>query len=129
MSLISVEVLSSTSGEWEVTGEPIKSSGWYGQTIGLHTVALSFFDFTGGVILEGTLESEPQEEDWFEIELNGLTNPLENQENTIAFTFEGNYTYVRARLSRTEFGYVPSTDPGWNVDEYFGYIRSILMNF
>ena len=102
----SVTMLTSTGSEFEVTGKAIRADGYFGHTDGKHTVQVNYSNLTGAFSLQATLALEPEESDWFDIHLNKLNSidPLfyANGESGVkAFTFTGNFTYIRARLLRS----------------------------
>jgi len=120
----SVIILTSTQKELEVTGQAVKGDSYYGYTDGIHTIQITYFNFTGGFGMQGTLALDPQPEDWFWINLDGIVDfdavpylmfpkdPLaptgaESIETSIlgdtgteAFTFKGNFTFLRAMVTR-----------------------------
>jgi len=64
-----------------------------GHSDGVHTVAFYFDDFTGSVIIEGSIEDQPSTTDieWFPIE----TFVVYNQVDTISKTFTAQLRWVR----------------------------------
>jgi hypothetical protein len=52
------------------TGEKVRADAFYGNTDGLHTLSITANNFTGHVVIEGTLSSSPTENDWFPIKLD-----------------------------------------------------------
>jgi hypothetical protein len=142
-------MLTSTQKEQEVTGVPIKGDSYFGYTDGVHTAQITYTNFTGGVGIQGTLSLDPQEEDWFWINLPGIEDfdavpylmypkdPLaptgaESIETSIvgdtgteAFTFKGNFTFLRAMITRTFIDPFPvqPTDGTW----YLGSVDKVLL--
>jgi hypothetical protein len=94
-------ILSSTthSGveQTTVTGEAYKGDGFYGRSDGLHTVQYTFTSFTGDIIIQGTLASNPAEEDWFEV--HSYSTNIETASKIASFT--GNYVWIRAQIIYT----------------------------
>jgi hypothetical protein len=74
-----------------------KADGYYGYTDGLHTIAISTDEFVGIVNIQGTLASEPTEDDWFTVLTygDGSTALTSNQIDN----FTGNFVYVRAHIT------------------------------
>ena len=73
MSTNSETIIPSTSrtlhGSASLTGNPYKGDGFYGRSDGLHTVQASVTGFIGRISIQGTLEINPTESDWFTVEL------------------------------------------------------------
>jgi hypothetical protein len=121
-------MLSDTSQYWEITGDKIPADSWFGNTDGIHTVSIHYANFYGGFKLQGTLASEPTEDDWFDISLSSLsgtmvgpevrypTDPLSptglngGDTGVDAFTFVGNFTYLRAAVVRDYLGNAPESN-------------------
>ncbi len=80
-----------------ITGEKVKGAGFYGLGNGLHTVQIHVTDFTGSVIIQATLATDPQEEDWFNVYEYGASNTDENFTNN----FTGNFVWIRAVVNYT----------------------------
>lgn len=141
----SIIVLSSTGVNLNTTGEKIRAGGYFGLSDGMHTVQITYHNFTGGVGIQGTLSLNPTENDWFWINLDGDTNfhaepyinfPLDplkptgspnnnashiGDTGTKAYTFKGNFTYLRGVVTRDHLP--PATDTTWE----FGYIDKITL--
>ena len=59
-----------TSGTQTLVGEKVKGDAYFGQTDGLHTIVVDLNDFIGKVVIQGSLESTPGDNDWFDIQLS-----------------------------------------------------------
>lgn len=133
MARHSIRLLDDTQAQINVTGPAVKAAGYYGSTKGVHTAAIYLNDFTGRVYIEATLASDPEENDWFPINLNGNLEYLEypfiptdpsgpHGDNGIdSVTFDGNFVFIRAKIDRSYL-----TTP---ADPLHGSIRKILVNF
>jgi hypothetical protein len=80
-----------------------KGCGYYGISSGLHTVTYKTTqDYVGTVTMQATLSSNPVETDWFPVKDTAKTY-LYNQNlqttSTVALTFVGNFTWVRANVN------------------------------
>lgn len=153
MSRNSIVMLVDTEGEFEVTGEAVRADAFFGQSDGLHTIAIYLQNFIGRIFIEASLELEPEEEDWFPIHLDGDNPYLEfvaedaslsnipmnlgsgaarGKDGVIGFTFQGNFLFLRARLDRSFIPNppMPTTISGNLSTEIaqFGVIRKILLN-
>lgn len=135
-------MLSDTSSKWEVVGAPIRAGSYFGNTDGVHTVSVKYDNFRGGFKLQGTLAMNPTEDDWFDIILedsycNQKTSFVEYPRDAFAptgdnggdtgvdaFTFIGNFTYLRAVQVRR---YINETPPARNEFLDYGTIDSVLL--
>ena len=98
MSRTSSNMLSGVvSGTSAVTGSNTPGDSYYGFTDGLHTVAIYPNNFLGDVAIQATLAETPTNSDWFNITLkNGDKATYNNQSTVDAYTFTGNFLYLRA---------------------------------
>jgi hypothetical protein len=121
-------MLSDTSQYWEVTGDKVRADSWFGNTDGIHTVSVHYTNFYGGFRIQGTLSLDPSEDDWFDIGLGSLSSnsvgpeirypvdPLNptgtngGDSGSDAFTFVGNFTFLRAVLVRDYLGSAPASN-------------------
>lgn len=115
----STVMMTNTGTNHNLTGDAKRADGYYGRTDGIHTVQVTVNNFTGSFGIQGTLATEPTEDDWFDINLNANqnvssaspqitfpVNPIdpsgETGDNaTQAFTFVGNFVWLRAILDRS----------------------------
>ncbi len=107
MSRQSVLMLS-TENELDYTGDSVRGDGFYGFSDGIHTVQITVADYIGRIYIQGTLASEPVETDWFNIKVNGNDDYITygvgagtGVTSTIAYTFQGNMVYLRAKVERS----------------------------
>ena len=106
MSRTSVQMLSKDTAGASITlpfsGASVISSNvpadsYYGFSDGIHTIAVSLDSYTGSIAIEGTLAKTPGANDWFRIPLSGQNAVAHTTSTgTSAYTFTGNYLYVRA---------------------------------
>jgi hypothetical protein len=84
-----------------INSNPEKGTGYYGISSGLHTVTYSVASsYVGTVTMQATLASDPVDTDWFDItttKTSYIYNPT-NTTSTVATTFVGNFTWVRAKV-------------------------------
>lgn len=117
----SVLMMTNTRPNHSLVGEAIRADSYFGHTDGIHTVQVVVNNFTGSFGIQGTLATEPVEADWFDINLNANQNvssasPLisfpvnpaslqgggpDGDTATLAFTFVGNFVFLRAILDRS----------------------------
>ena len=78
----------------EFSGTPQKASGYYLGRPAVQTVSASFEDFTGQVLIQGTLEDYANTDDWVTLRTFGETGsvPVENTSSTII----GKFVWIRA---------------------------------
>lgn len=110
-------MMTNTGTAWNKIGSPIRGNAYYGYTDGLATVQLIIQNLVGGFGIQATLALDPAPEDWFYIKLNpnGDVNtpfipfPIDpyaptgangGDTGSVAFTFVGNFTFIRAVLTR-----------------------------
>jgi hypothetical protein len=147
----SVRMMTNTGTNWNVVGEPVRGDAWYGYTDSIHTVQVVYQNLVGGFGLQGTLALDPKPEDWFWIKLNPIGdnqfNYLPYPRNPIAptgdnggdtgseaFTFMGNFVFLRAVLDRSyvvaSIGGVmpPGTQPTqWSTWQW-GQIDKVMLS-
>lgn len=131
----SVLMLGDTGINLNLTGDKIRADGFFGRSDGLHSISLNLEDFTGRFFIEASLETNPTENDWFPIFLDGCNPYIEyplgvptgtkGDTFTDAFTFEGNFIWLRARIDRSYIVPTPITD---SEKSMLGSIRKVLLN-
>lgn len=135
MARQSIILLPNTGVEINVTGQAIKAAGYYGSGMNIHTVAVYLQDFRGRLFIDGTLASNPVEDDWFPVTIGGYQDFVDYP-NTYtpnppalptgitaidSFSFDGNFVFLRARVDRTYL-------PNYQTTNY-GAIQKILINY
>tara|TARA_B100001971_G_C18165967_1_gene524204 strand:- start:287 stop:667 length:381 start_codon:yes stop_codon:yes gene_type:complete len=100
-----------TEQSLDYTGDSVRGDGFYGFSDGIHTVQITVADYIGRVYIQGTLASEPVETDWFNIKVNGNNDYITygvgagtGVTSTLAYTFQGNMVYLRAKVERSHLG-------------------------
>lgn len=108
-----------------LTGDPFKGDGFYGRSDGLHTVQINLIGFIGKIEIQGTLEVNPVETDWFTVELGTGTQSIDTTgliteqnitqveytspaTNSKTYNFVGNYVWIRTKISEWTDGTVHS---------------------
>lgn len=139
----SILMMANTGTQWNVIGEKTRADSYYGYTDGLQTIQVVYQNFVGGFGIQATLAMDPQPEDWFWIELNPtgdvnspfITYPRDELAPTganggdtgsEAFTFVGNFVFIRAVVTRGYIQPVP-TDPLWDTWT-FGQVDKVLLS-
>jgi len=124
-----VTILSTSvfSGSTTLTSEKVKGDAYFGQSDGLHTVMINLNSFTGIVKIQGSLESTPGDNDWFDIELgtddfvvdtSGLVTKQAAESliyNTVetsmkSYNAVGNFVWLRANISNWQSGTISSIE-------------------
>ena len=112
----SVNVLSSTGNVMNQYSQQIEADSYYGFTDGLHTIQCTYNNFSGSLHIQGTLSLDPVDNEWFdivpdivygnsfEVTDSGTYNTLDSITESQAYTFTGNFTYVRVYMDRTRIG-------------------------
>ena len=58
------------NGTQTLQGEKVKGDAYVGQTDGLHTIVVHLNDFIGKIVIQGSLETTPGDNDWFDVQLS-----------------------------------------------------------
>ena len=115
-------LLENTGTNLNVTGEAVPGDSYYGYTDGIHTVAIYGQSFSGRIKIQGTLASEPTENDWFDVLLSGLPYKDYSEFTGVeGFTFTANLVYLRAIVDRTSLGITNVSNSGWIEKIYLNY--------
>jgi len=138
----SILMMPNTRPNHNLVGDAIRADGYFGHTDGIHTVQLVVNNFTGSFGIQGTLATEPVEADWFDINLNVNRNVssaspyvtfpvnpadpsgLDGDNATLAFTFVGNFVFLRAILDRST---IPEP-PALGTTTELGQIDRVLLS-
>jgi len=124
-----VTILSTSvfSGSTTLTSDKSKGDAYFGQSDGLHTVVVNITGFTGTIKIQGSLEMDPVDGDFFDIELgtddftvdtSGLvTKKAAEQivyniaETSIKhYNAIGNFVWIRANISGWQSGTINSIE-------------------
>ena len=105
-----------------VTGDPVPGDSYYGYTDGIHTVAIYGQQLSGRIRIQGTLATQPTEDDWFDVLLSGLPyKDYANFTGVEGFTFTANLVFLRAVLDRDALGITDVSQAGWVEKIYLNY--------
>tara|TARA_B100000900_G_C20467672_1_gene669988 strand:- start:635 stop:1027 length:393 start_codon:yes stop_codon:yes gene_type:complete len=118
-----VTILSTSvfSGSTTLQSDKVKGDAYFGQNDGLHTVMINLVGFTGVVKIQGSLETTPGDNDWFDIELgtggfavdtSGLITKTATESliyNVVetskkSYNASGNFVWLRADISNWQSG-------------------------
>lgn len=130
----SVTLMSATGTDMNRYSEIAKGDSYYGYTDGLHTIQIVYNQFVGRVRIQCTLSLNPTENDWFDIvpstTVGAFWNPAGyiqfNANNPAdlseAYTFQGNYTFIRVYMDREHVG------DGATYDDSYGQISQVILS-
>ena len=102
----SIVMMTNTGNEYDVVGEPYRADGYWGFSDGLHTVSASYQNLKGNLRIQGTLSTNPEDDDWFDIDINPQSSQItwieyDGESGVDGFTFIGNFVFLRAILDRS----------------------------
>lgn len=121
----SVAALTSTGTQMNVIGDALKGDSYLGYTDGLHTFQVIYDNFVGRLRVQGTLSLDPTEQDWFDILPEDTYGDAFNPQGYVqfnsndpgnrseAYTFRGNFTFLRLYVDRHHIGDGETYDPSY----------------
>lgn len=134
--MYSIILLDTTSGQINVTGVKQRGAGYNNSIGNNHTISISLDNFVGRIYIEGSLAADPAGDDWFTVPLgkgtpylqypmdpSKPTSGLLGDSGTLAYSFSGNFIWLRARVDRTYLN-PPPTDPS-----LVGAVLRIYLNY
>lgn len=126
-----------------VVGNPVKGSGFYGHSTGLHTVAIRVQNFQGRISIQASIVNTPSSDaDWFTV-LPGnvpyiqyprnpyvIIPPSHGETSIFGFNFMVNAIWLRASVNR-DYIIPPSSNMTYQkmYISTFGLVDSILVNY
>ena len=134
----SVTLQSSTGTEMNKYSDNVKGDSYYGYTDGIHTLQVNYTNFVGRFHIQATLALTPTDDDWFDIVPIGeglyansavwneagyvQWNAADPADKSEAYTFKGNFTWIRTYMNRTHIG------DGTTYDNSYGQISNIILS-
>lgn len=123
--------MTNTGQKYDVVSDKFRADGYWGHTDGMHTISVSYQNLVGNLFLQGTLSTDPKDDDWFNIDINQKSSikpyyEFNGESGVIARTFTGNFVYLRAILSRTSREELAPL-PNGNAGPELGQINNILL--
>ena len=135
----SVQLMSASGTSMNKTSEKVRGDNYYGYTDGFHTLQVTYANFVGRFRIQGTLVLDPTESDWIDVVVspteglyggstpwndNGYVqfnadNPANNSQ---AYSFYGNFAWVRCKVDRAHVG------DGITYDTSYGQVTRILLS-
>lgn len=131
--MLALSLMDNTGGIVNLVGEKQQGNGYSGFNNPNMTVNIQVVNFTGRVKIQASLVSDPSDNDWFDILLDGNayvqypqipTRPTGNpfgDTSSLGFTFSGNYTWLRAVMDRSYITPIPLSD------EFLGTVQKIWL--
>jgi hypothetical protein len=140
----SISMMSTTGTQLDLIGDKYPGNAFYGYTDAISTVQIIYQNFVGGWGLQATLALNPEPTDWFWVNLNpnGDANtpfviypqnqlaPTGNNggdTGSQAFTFVGNFVWLRAVLTRSYIQPPPGNMYSWDSWQY-GQLDEVLLS-
>ena len=130
----SVTIMSASGTDMNKYSETVKGDSYYGFTDGLHTLQVTYNQYVGRLRIQGTLSLAPADTDWFDIVPTSSTgsawnpagyiqfnanNPADRSE---AYTFQGNFTYIRVYMDREHVA------DGTTYDDSYGQVSRVILS-
>lgn len=130
----SIILMSATGTDMNQYSDTVKGDSYYGYTDGYHTIQATYDQFIGRLRIQATLLLEPTDDDWFDLvpaettgtRFNELGYVQFNSDNPAskseAYSFKGNYAYLRVYLDREHVG------DGATYDTSYGQVSRIVLS-
>lgn len=130
----SINMMSTTGTTMNLYSTTVKGDNYYGYSDGLHTVQVIYDQFVGRIHIQASLSLDPTDSDWFDIlptttagtEFNseGYVQFNSNEPGNLseAYTFTGNFTYIRVYMDREHVG------DGETYDSSYGQISRVVLS-
>jgi len=116
-----------------------RGDSYYGYKDGLHTIQVVYDNYVGRFRIQATLALEPTDADWFDIVPDDTTGNAWNPDGYVqfnyeppsnngsgqvseAYTFRGNYTYVRTYMDREHVA------DGLTYSSSYGQILRVILS-
>ena len=127
-------LMSGSGSEMSKYSTEVRGDSYYGYTDGLHTFQITYEQFVGRLRIQASLIVEPDENDWFDIIPQSTTgksfntagfvqfNSDDPADKSEAYTFRGNFAWVRAYMDRSHIADGVSYDPS------YGQITRIILS-
>jgi hypothetical protein len=126
--------MSATGTDMNKYSETVKGDSYYGYTDGLHTIQVTYNQFVGRLRIQCTLSLTPTDTDWFDIAPATTSGTFWNPAGYIqfnandpadfseAYTFQGNFTFIRIYMDREHVG------DGATYDDSYGRVSRVILS-
>ena len=130
----SVTILSATGTEMNKYSTVVKGDSYYGYTDGFHTIQVIYNQFVGRLRLQATLSLDPTASDWFDVVPSNTIGTSFNEAGFVqfnandpaagseAYSFSGNFTFIRVYMDREHVG------DGTTYDPSYGQISRVILS-
>ena len=130
----SVIVLEGTNSNMNQYSTKVHGDSYYGYTDGMHTLQVVYNQFVGRLRIQCTLITDPTESDWFDIIPSNTSGRRFNESGYIqfnandpadgseAYTFQGNFAWVRVYMDREHVG------DGATYDTSYGSVSRVVLS-
>jgi hypothetical protein len=135
----SVTLMSATGTDMNKYSDTVKGDSYYGYTDGIHTIQVVYSNYVGRFSIQATLSLTPTDNDWFDVVVDpteglyagsaawndaGYIQFNANAPGTKseAYTFKGNFAYIRCYMDRSYIG------DGTTYDVSYGQINNIILS-
>ena len=127
-------LMEGTGTDMNKYGTPVHGDSYYGYTDGLHTIQTTYNEFVGRFRIQCSLIVEPTDADWFDIvpaTTSGRNfneagyiqfNANDPKSGSEAYTFQGNFAWVRIYMDREHVG------DGETYDTSYGSISRVILS-
>jgi hypothetical protein len=121
----SITIMSASGTEMNKYSETVKGDSYYGYTDGFHTFQVTYNQFVGRLRIQATLLLDPQDGDWFDLyptQTSGRAwnttgfvqfNANDPGNGSEAYSFQGNFTFLRAYMDREHVADGETHDPSY----------------
>jgi hypothetical protein len=130
----SAVIMNATGTNMNAVSAETQADSYYGYTDGLHTLQITYDQFVGRLRVQATLSLNPTATDWFDILPTSTAgrafnpagfvqfNANDPADRSEAYTFQGNFTFIRVLLDRSHVG------DGVTYDPSYGQISRVVLS-
>lgn len=130
----SLTLMSATGTTMNQYSTVAKGDSFYGYTDGFHTFQVTYNQYVGRLRIQATLAIDPTDSDWFDLVPDTTSgtnwnpagyvqfNANDPAEGSEAYSFQGNFTYIRAYVDREHIG------DGVTYDSSYGQISRVILS-
>ena len=130
----SVNILSATGTTMNQHSTVVQGDSYYGYADGFHTIQVTYNQYVGRFRIQASLSLDPQENDWFDIVPTVTNGTAFNQLGFVqfnannpanwseAYSFRGNFTFIRCYMDREHVG------DGATYDPSYGQISRVILS-
>ncbi len=135
----SVQVLSATGTNMNVTSDKIRGDNYYGYTDGFHTLQVTYSSYVGRLRIQASLVLEPTDSDWFDLVIDSTSGLYSGSspwnangyvqfnadapgDKSEAYSFYGNFAWIRIKVDRSHIG------DGTTYDTSYGQVSRVILS-